>query len=210
MLLPFSLAIDAAVLATFGNTPGRALAGIRVQTIRHEPLDVRTALNRNARIYLFGMAIGLPLISLITYANNFSKLRKNEQTSWDKQLYTRVYNEGGNAVRTVLAAIFALGMTTCNQMLARMEEQSAASSQHWPATEGQSSDARSSDPLAIEMEKAAADIKPKMVDDITKLEGAKAQGRTITYIYTILRRGITDDAIKTFFKFNIAPDVCSD
>jgi hypothetical protein len=210
LILPFALSIDAVILSAFGNTPGRALVGIRVETIRHERLDLRTAFKRNARVYFFGMAIGFPLAAMFTYLGNFNKLRNGEQTSWDKQLYTRVYNSGNNSVRTALAAVLALGITIADRTYSAMQDRANRSSLDNPAMVAQSENPTSSrDPIADELKAAAAEIKPQQVDEITRLDRAEADGRVFTYYYTIIRRDASDKQFYDFFKTKVVPGVCS-
>ena len=103
--LPLIMVVDAFCLALLGNTPGRAIVGIRVETIRHQRLPVPIALYRNGLVYLKGLGLGIPLVALWTLISSVYNASAGEQTSWDKDLYTRVYDVSSGPVRTFICAI---------------------------------------------------------------------------------------------------------
>lgn len=204
-LLPFALIGDAFILAAFGNTPGRALAGIRVETIRHEQLSLLTAFKRNLRIYFHGLALGFPLFTLVTLSNSFKRL-KTQQTSWDEALFTRVYATSNNTARTILVAILALGANVIGAAISASERANPSNAYDYE----QSADSGSStDPIAEQLAKNAATIEPGMIDEITRLDSADAAGRTLTYHYTLLRRDVTDEQFKEFFYNTNVPKLCA-
>lgn len=215
MLLPFSLAIDAIILAAFGNTPGRALAGIRVEKVARHRLDAVTALSRNARVWFFGMAIGFPLFALVAYARHYSNLKSGGQTSWDTMLETRVHNVNGSARRTALTAVLWLALIAIPTVFVAAQEQRFAAERRTMTQDAPvevaapNSIAPAGDPIAAELQVAAASIKPKMIDSITRLDSGTAEGRTFTYHYTILRRDASDERFKEFFNSTTRPNVCA-
>ena len=67
LAIPGALLIDGLVYAAFGTTPGKAVAGIRVVVDGSgQRLTLRVYLKRNFEVYLFGIGLGIPIISLIT------------------------------------------------------------------------------------------------------------------------------------------------
>jgi hypothetical protein len=108
--LPLVMAADSVVLAVFGNTLGRKIAGLRVETRDHRRPGLLVCLTRNALIYLQGFGLGIPLVSLIALINAVNEAQDSGGNPWDKQLRTRVYVRGGNSWRTgIVAALFFLG-----------------------------------------------------------------------------------------------------
>ncbi len=104
LLLPFVLLLDAAIQALFGQTVGKAVAGIRVETMAHARLTFGQALRRNAEMYIRGMILGIPLITIIGFWNSYKDLKAGRLTSWDRDLSTRVFAKRHKVVRTALTA----------------------------------------------------------------------------------------------------------
>ncbi|WP_115552467.1 RDD family protein [Xanthomonas arboricola] len=66
-----------------GSTPGKWLFGIRVLRADGYALGFADALRREGRVFVFGMAMGVPLISTITQLFALVKLINAGKTSWD-------------------------------------------------------------------------------------------------------------------------------
>ncbi|WP_334185112.1 RDD family protein [Novosphingobium sp.] len=215
LLIPVGMVIDAAVLASCGNTPGRALMGIRVETMWHERLDFGTALKRNFRVWFFGLAIGFPLFSLITMSRNHARVSRGDQTTWDDELSTRVYDIDCNPARVWLAALLFVGLNIGTRVYEAYELNKAVTASQTVAYDDPAENVVApprvevGDPIADELVKAAAQVKSQMLDQVTRIDGAEANGRTLTYLYTITRRDGSDDAFRSFFDKSIRPNVCS-
>lgn len=120
VMLPFSMIIDATIIAFFGSSPGKAIAGLYVAGLDQERLSFETSFQRNALVYLKGMILGLPLFALIGYINGQSAIRDHGITSWDEHTKTRVYASSNNAGRTVLIGILAVIALGLNNALSKM------------------------------------------------------------------------------------------
>lgn len=103
--VPLALLLDAAVTAAFGNSPGKALLGLRV-TLRDggRPGFGRLAW-RAARIWAAGFALGVPLIMLLTMARQYRRLKDGGQASYDGDMFRVRAAPVGRGRR----ALFALG-----------------------------------------------------------------------------------------------------
>jgi len=107
VLLPVAMLIDAGIQFVLGNTLGKKIAGIRLETYTHERLILQTCIFRNLDVYIKGMGLGIPVVSLFTYMNAYGKLSSGKMVSWDERLFTRVFNINANIYRTTaLAAAF--------------------------------------------------------------------------------------------------------
>lgn len=106
--LPIAMVIDAIVQATVGTTPGAACAGFRIETADHGKLPIRTALQRNVALYFRGLGLGIPIISIFTFWNAYRALQRGELCTWDRDLFTRPFQRGGNVYRTILTAVLVL------------------------------------------------------------------------------------------------------
>jgi uncharacterized RDD family membrane protein YckC len=201
LLIPLIMVVDAFCLALLGNTLGRAIVGIRVETIRHERLSVPTALKRNALVYLKGLGLGIPFVALFTQVSSCNKVNAGEQTSWDKDLYTRVYDVSSNPTRTMICAVLVVIAIAAPKIIEEIDRQ-----RQLAATENTL--VPSEDPIEKQLKDAADAVKPQMVDDITRLNSAEVEGRTFIYNYSITRRDVSDAAFRKFFADNIRPKVC--
>lgn len=88
--LPIALLLDALLYQAAGNTPGKALLGLKVGTLNGKPLSLAQYTSRNLSIWVSGLALGLPLINLFTMANQASRLSKGQQASYDEPTGFRV------------------------------------------------------------------------------------------------------------------------
>ena len=75
--------LEAFCVSQFGNTPGKALMGIRIRNIIGSRLSFRSSLKRSALAMLAGMGLGIPLISLITQFICARTLSEDGYVFWD-------------------------------------------------------------------------------------------------------------------------------
>ena len=181
LLLPFALVIDAGIYRALGNTPGKAIAGIKVLTEDgRRLLSAPAYLGRNFGVYFFGLGLGLPLVSLFTLIYGYRRAAAGEMSTWDRLSASRVHALSGDTLRTWLAAgvyllgatgVFALGLHT-------QHRESTYAAHHAPAPI-----------LQQELTQAANGVNaaaPKMIDRITRLDGAHVgPGSLFTYEYTL-------------------------
>ena len=72
----------AALLATWGSTPGKKLFGIELSS-GGEKLELTTAIRRETRVLTQGMCVGIPLLlAAFNYASSL-ELRTRGATDWD-------------------------------------------------------------------------------------------------------------------------------
>jgi hypothetical protein len=202
LLMPLIMVVDAFCLALLGNTLGRAIVGIRVETIRHERLSVPVALYRNGLLYLQGLGLAIPFVSLFTLNSSYNKVKVGQQAPWDRDLYARVYDVSSNSIRTTICAVLVVATIAAPKIIEEMDRQRQVAATGNPLSP-------SEDPIERQLNDAADAVKPQMVDDITRLNGAAAEGRTFIYNYSITRRGVSDAAFRKLFADNIRQKVCT-
>jgi uncharacterized RDD family membrane protein YckC len=102
--------IEAALIATFGCTPGKALLRVRVSNKNGSNLSFGQALSRSFGVWLMGLGTGLiPLVTLATSLFAYNRLSKNGVTTWDRDGRFMVTHRKVGIVRTLVAiAIFAV------------------------------------------------------------------------------------------------------
>lgn len=75
--------IEPLCLSVFGTTPGKALFRISLRLRNGQKMDYSTALARSLKVWLRGMGMGLPLVSLVTLIIAHGKLKRGGVTTWD-------------------------------------------------------------------------------------------------------------------------------
>lgn len=97
--------VEAALLASWGTTPGKWLFNIRVSRTNGRLLSFGQALKRAFGVFVYGQGLGIPLISLFTQASAYNKLVKEGTTTWDEgadQVVTHRDLDGGKIVLAIL------------------------------------------------------------------------------------------------------------
>lgn len=108
--------IEAILLATWGTTPGKWLLTAKVLDINGNRLNFGTALKRGFRVFLYGLGLMIPLISLIAVITAYNHLKKPNiyigRSSWDIASNSAVVVRKSSAWRVVLAIVLILATLT--------------------------------------------------------------------------------------------------
>jgi uncharacterized RDD family membrane protein YckC len=101
--------IEAALISSFGCTPGKALLRVRVSDKDGSNLNFGRALSRSFGVWLNGLGTGLiPIVTLVTCLAAHSSLSKKGVTSWDQAGRFKVTHRKVGIIRALIAvAIFA-------------------------------------------------------------------------------------------------------
>jgi len=171
--LPLVMLLDATVYSLCGNTPGKAMAGIRVLNEDGTKAAFARYLYRNFQVYLRGMALGITFIAVFTMIYSYSKLRAHETLSWDQKTETGVFRVRLGWWRSWLVACLCFGIFGGLAYIGLLMK----------SPENQ-----------IRFGVAAVNIDtPKMIDEITRLDGAQAlPDRAMQYNFTILSEDADD------------------
>ncbi|ADJ27950.1 RDD family protein [Nitrosococcus watsonii] len=89
--LLMALILDASVYRFIGNTPGKALLGLKVELLDGSPLSFSQYLGRNFSVWVSGLALGIPFINLATMARQAVRIGRGQPASYDKSPGYRVY-----------------------------------------------------------------------------------------------------------------------
>ena len=100
-------AIEAALLSTWGTTPGKALMGIRMNTFGEAPrLGFFRAFMRSIMVFTLGAGVMLPIMMPVMLALSFWLLRRRGITQWDALCSTLpILKAPAQPARYVLAII---------------------------------------------------------------------------------------------------------
>ena len=103
-----------ACLLTLCGTPGKWLCGIKVVRIADgERPTLGESLRREAMVWSLGIALGIPLLSLLTQVRAHTYLEEHGQAAWDRRLGLRVEHAPMTRfgwVKLVFAGSVALGV----------------------------------------------------------------------------------------------------
>ncbi|HSZ56846.1 MAG TPA: RDD family protein [Tepidisphaeraceae bacterium] len=99
------LLVEALMLAIFGATPGKALLGTRVEGRSGRPPSFGQALSRSIQVWIFGEALGIPILSWMTRVIWLALLSSSGQTIWDRNTLCRVRHQPCHFVRVASVAV---------------------------------------------------------------------------------------------------------
>lgn len=122
LCLPFALILDAAIYRLIGNTPGKALLGLKVGLLDASFLSFGQYLSRNMTIWVKGLAFGFPLINLFTMAHQSGRLGKGQQASYDESTGYRVRAKPIGWIRKSSFGVAFLGLFVVVVVINRMEQ----------------------------------------------------------------------------------------
>lgn len=117
LISPLVLLFDAAVVATFFNSPGKAILGLSVLNTEDKPLAAAEYLERNMRIWVSGLAFGLPLLNLLAAAYQGERAWRNGFTTYDQKNGTRVLATPLGIVQAVAAALLLVMLISFNTLI---------------------------------------------------------------------------------------------
>jgi uncharacterized RDD family membrane protein YckC len=83
LCLPVVLFAEAIIFGIFGNTPGKALLGLRVTTVGAAKPSFYEYLSRLVGVYWFGFGTGFPIVSFFTMFRQYSHVTGGRQTGYD-------------------------------------------------------------------------------------------------------------------------------
>jgi uncharacterized RDD family membrane protein YckC len=105
--LLLAIPLEAALLSSWGTTPGKWLLGVTVRDGRGAKLRFGQALRRAAAVWTFGLALDQP-IGFVTGPLSFRRLRRSGATYWDALDGSRVDHAavgGGGATVAILIVV---------------------------------------------------------------------------------------------------------
>jgi uncharacterized RDD family membrane protein YckC len=121
--LPLALVLDALVSAVFGATPGKALLGLKVVDLHAEPLKASGYLARNAALWVEGLGLGVPVLTLITLFVALRKVRHKQSAAWDRAKGSRVLHQPKPAISALIFLISWIALSSGGSLaLARLLE----------------------------------------------------------------------------------------
>jgi hypothetical protein len=104
---------EAISLNVFGITFGKLLYGIKIRMKDGDDIALFTALKRAIFVWLRGLGLGFPLVTLATLIVAYRSLREHGQTSWDRDCNCLILHRELSILRWfVIAITWALLLST--------------------------------------------------------------------------------------------------
>jgi len=103
--------VESFLISYFSTTPGKWLLGIQVKNIEGQNLSILESMRRSGLVWKNGLAFGVPIIQLITFARSRNKLVYDGITSWDKQCGTSVLFNKSKTIFILIFLVIFLGIT---------------------------------------------------------------------------------------------------
>lgn len=106
--------LTGAVIGVSGTSLGKLIFGIIVTDTNGHKLGFVTGIQRDFAVYLRGLALGIPIVSLITLYNAYSRLNKSNMTSWDQESGYKVWHRPSGSKQYLLNTIGILLILAIN------------------------------------------------------------------------------------------------
>src|SRR5215510_563645 len=111
LALTLWIPIEAALIATFGRTPGKALLRVRVSNKNGGNLSFGQALSRSFKVWWMGLGTGLiPFVTLVTLLVAHKHLSNKGVTMWDRDGRFKVTHRKVGIMRTLIAVAIFVGL----------------------------------------------------------------------------------------------------
>jgi len=85
--------IEAFLLSKWGYTPGKFLLKTKVKPQLGKKLDFSRSIRRSFSVWVKGIGLGIPVLSIFVMLYSYFKLKTEGITSWDKEEHTHVIHE---------------------------------------------------------------------------------------------------------------------
>jgi len=112
ILCALSFFVDALIFGIFGNTPGKALLGVRVLRSNGSKPGFGHYLMRNIKVWIRGLGLGIPPFNFFAPLLQANRLSKSQPVSYDRasqdQVITVPVAPWRKAVFTILYILFSL------------------------------------------------------------------------------------------------------
>ena len=124
---PASLFVEAIIFGVSGTTVGKALLGVRVETIRGERPSFYAYARRLVGVFWHGLAAGLPLLHLFAMWNQYGRLKRWQPADYDQGMFSVVAHPLG-FWRAIAAAVLVITALTAQILIIKTSAMQGQSS----------------------------------------------------------------------------------
>jgi uncharacterized RDD family membrane protein YckC len=79
------LVVAGTIIGLFGTSIGKWIFGVRVTNKENKPIGLYKGIGRELNVVIYGLGLGIPIISFITQFIAYRKLKREGTTSWDSE-----------------------------------------------------------------------------------------------------------------------------
>lgn len=90
MAMLMMLLIEPFLLHQFRTTPGKAVFGLSLESLDGQKLTIAEGFKRTWGVILKGMALGIPLVNILTHLISYQRCRQGEPQPWDEDIAYRI------------------------------------------------------------------------------------------------------------------------
>jgi uncharacterized RDD family membrane protein YckC len=112
--------VNALLMAFVGNTLGKVIFGIKILNQDGSRPGLLAVLKRELRVWIWGLAFGIPLLSLLALLHAYTGLDEKTPTSWDKDRFRVIHRKsnGWQIALCVFGVVFIIvGRYAMNSLL---------------------------------------------------------------------------------------------
>lgn len=107
--LPIALMLDAVIASLLGNTPFKALIGVKAVTARGERLGLGKHIRRNYGVWTDGLGMGILPMSLYTLVRQFKRVSGRREAIYDERLHARSHSSNYAGLRLTSLVLVGIG-----------------------------------------------------------------------------------------------------
>lgn len=93
--------VNGILIGATGSSIGKAIFGVKVLSLQNEPIGIIAGWVREAKVWVIGLGLGIPIISLLTLLMSARRLVKKGEASWDHGRHV-VYYRHASSNQTLL------------------------------------------------------------------------------------------------------------
>lgn len=109
---------DSIVYSIFGNTPGKALLGVKVRKPDGCKYLAEEYFVRNLYVWWSGLALGIPILNFVTMFMQYRKIKTKGFASYDLEKESEVLVERESSFKTAIFILGAITLAIINTILA--------------------------------------------------------------------------------------------
>lgn len=88
--------LNALSLSFVGSTLGKAIFGIKVLPLTGNRLSLGAAFMREFNVWVWGLGLGIPILTIIANVTAYNRLASQKTTSWDKGRFNVIYRKSSS------------------------------------------------------------------------------------------------------------------
>lgn len=206
----FATFLTALFIGFSGSSFGKFFFGIKIKDKNGEKIGYKKAWRRELSVWVHGLALGIPIVSLFTMYSAYRRVAETGKTTWDENGEYNVHYKNNNLKQIILNGVGVLLLVVSVSALKYLDTIPAPTRPDNITDE--SAHLPHHDTFADELARTAEELNktaPQKVDSITTLENISTVGRTLIYNYSISRIETSNDEIRSYLSNEVVETTCA-